>query len=218
MLYAKNSRGDKIRADPNLEAFCPACGAKLIPKCGEINIWHWSHLAGECDQWHETETDWHLYFKSLIPEDRCEVSISRNGISHRADIVTKKGMVIELQHSSIDAGEIAERERFYGQMIWLFDIRDCRREKDRWVFDKNVGGFTRQEARFVICRDEKTYQTFRWYHPRKHIAFTSKPTYLDIGHDEVFALKKMARDTPCGGWGHLSTRKRFEDWLIKECN
>ena len=40
---------------------------------------------------------------------------------HRADILAADDCVIELQHSSISANEIREREAFYGRMIWLLD-------------------------------------------------------------------------------------------------
>jgi hypothetical protein len=42
------------------------------------------------------------------------------------DIRTRDGVVIELQASAIDAIEIAEREVFYGNMIWLLDGRSWR--------------------------------------------------------------------------------------------
>lgn len=43
---------------------------------------------------------------------------------HRADIRRDDGLVIELQASSISAEEIAEREAFYGEMVWLLDGRE----------------------------------------------------------------------------------------------
>jgi hypothetical protein len=42
----------------------------------------------------------------------------------RADIVTASGVVVELQHSPISAETIAEREAFYGRMVWVFDARE----------------------------------------------------------------------------------------------
>jgi hypothetical protein len=43
---------------------------------------------------------------------------------HRADIIGNDGIVVELQHSAIDATEILEREQFYGSMVWLFDATE----------------------------------------------------------------------------------------------
>ncbi|PZO47927.1 MAG: hypothetical protein DCF15_18445, partial [Phormidesmis priestleyi] len=42
---------------------------------------------------------------------------------HRADVRLDSGLVLELQHSSISAETIAEREQFYGFMVWLFDAQ-----------------------------------------------------------------------------------------------
>lgn len=42
--------------------------------------------------------------------------------SHRADIVTASGGVVEIQHSPVSPDVIAAREEFYGdQMAWIFD-------------------------------------------------------------------------------------------------
>jgi len=46
MLYAIDENGAAIRAQPNLAAKCKTCGSPVIAKCGEIKIWHWSHVSG----------------------------------------------------------------------------------------------------------------------------------------------------------------------------
>ena len=51
-----------------------------------------------------------------------EVVMGENN-EHRADVRLDNSLVIELQHSPISAEMIAERERFYGSMIWLFDAQ-----------------------------------------------------------------------------------------------
>src|SRR6516162_2253408 len=116
MLYA-NVNGEKIRATPRAKAWCPGCGSQVIAKCGEILIWHWAHeVNAECDPWHECESAWHLGWKDLFPPDQCEVVMG----PHRADIVDKGGMVIELQHSSLSLAKVRERESFYRPgMIWI---------------------------------------------------------------------------------------------------
>ena len=36
-----------------------------IAKCGTQKIWHWSHLKKKnCDDWWETETEWHRKWKN----------------------------------------------------------------------------------------------------------------------------------------------------------
>jgi hypothetical protein len=97
----------------------PPCGYGCRPKCGEVNIWHWAHHArGDCDPWSEPVTEWHLGWQAAVPPERREVVIG----SHRADIVTASGGVVEIQHSPITAAVIAAREEFYGsRMAWIFD-------------------------------------------------------------------------------------------------
>jgi len=43
---------------------------------------------------------------------------------HRADIRTPGGLVVEIQHSGISSEDVAAREAFYGNMVWLLDGRN----------------------------------------------------------------------------------------------
>lgn len=191
MLYGTDFLGQRIKATPKGEAYCPICGGSLVAKCGYINVWHWSHeAAADCDSWAEGESDWPLRWKQQAHPSQCEVVIG----GHRADIVGSAGVIIELQHSSISTKEICEREIFYGNMIWLFDIRECFKNID---FRKIEG-----------------YHSFRWKWPRKHIAFAEKPVYLDTGRG-IFHLKKIDSDTPCGGWGYVLKNETFINTYIK---
>lgn len=200
MLYAKSHDGEKARAAPGNHALCPHCGSEMVPKCGSIYIWHWSHRAiARCDPWREGETDWHLYWKSLLPPAQVEVTMAKGGIRHCADMLTSKGTVVELQHSYIAPAKIKEREKFYDRMIWLFDIRDCAEHG---------------EPRFDV-RENEGYWTFRWKHPRKHIATTTCKTFLDLGDDCIFYLKKIYLNKRCGGWGYLYTYKEFINRWIR---
>lgn len=179
---------------------------------------HWAHPGKDCDPWHEHETDWHRYWKSLVPADCVEVTIEKNGKRHRADIVTRSGTVIELQHSSISVEDIEEREGFYGKMVWLFDVSNCRPEPQyQWsVITGEKCETITKELRLRI-RPKDDHHTFRWCHPRKSIAYTKTPVYLDVGRDEIFRLKKMYSEKRCGGWGILKSKSVFEDWLRKQC-
>lgn len=125
MQYANSLYGSKILAKPEVQvATCPACGANVRAKCGNHNIWHWAHINTEdCDTWSEPEGEWHLGWKEVFPQDWREVVIGEHR-EHRADIRTTGGLVVELQHSSITPEVIAEREQFYGNMIWIFDATE----------------------------------------------------------------------------------------------
>ena len=120
MIWARSKykEGMKIKAEPKSVGFCSICGEQLIPKCGEIKIWHWSHKSNnECDSWYEPESKWHIDWKNEFPPEQQEVIIGK----HRADIRTRTRKIIELQNSPINPKEITERENFYGDMIWLLN-------------------------------------------------------------------------------------------------
>ncbi len=183
MLLASPALGDRVAATPNAVGFCPSCRAKLVPKCGLVVSWHWSHQAHpECDSWWE-ESEWHRQWKRLAPVGRIEVAMG----PHRADIVGPRG-VVELQHSYLSPAEIAEREAFYHRMVWLFDVQSCR---DR-----------------IELRPQATHVNFRWYHPRRHIAFARQPRFLDLG-DGVLDVRRLGASPPVGGWGYLLSRDQF---------
>lgn len=95
-----------------------------MAKCGEIVVWHWAHRGAEseCDPWWR-ESAWHLAWKSLFPEEQVEVRVERDGVVHRADVMTPLG-VIEFQNSPISLQEIRAREEFYGPMYWVFNVQD----------------------------------------------------------------------------------------------
>lgn len=189
MIYAKDEKGQRIEPWPGAKAVCPTCGEEVIAKCGSINRWHWSHWGDtDCDPWSEHEGPWHLAWKDYFAPSEREIVIG----PHRADIRTKAGRVIELQHSPISAEEIREREEFYGRaMVWILDASE---------FIQNFD-----------FREKGDYYSFRWKWPRKTWAVAKRPIFLDPGEqgwnevgnisESIFHLKKMGSDTPVGGWG-----------------
>lgn len=184
MLYARSKTGEILEAAPHLEGYCPACGNCVIAKCGDVKVWHWSHTANrDCDPWHESESQWHIDWKQSAP--RCEVVIG----PHRADIVTRNGTVVELQHSYLSVAEIQEREAFYRQMIWIFDCR-----------------LPYQGERIVLTERDNFY-VFRWLYPRQTIASCTKRVYLDLGD---FLLEVRSRGGNFrAGWGYLRDPNMF---------
>jgi hypothetical protein len=151
MLYAQHN-GEQIEATPNLRrARCRICEQEVIAKCGEIIVWHWAHRTTDCDPWSESETAWHKNWKELFPMEWREVRMG----AHRCDVRTPTH-VVELQHSSIGPPEIAEREAFYGQMVWVFDLRSIAHSLD--VPPQQQGAF-------------------RWPHFRKSIGTCKQPVF-----------------------------------------
>ena len=158
MLYAVDSSGNIIEPAPNAQGTCALCKLPLIPKCGQINIWHWSHRKRDCDPWSEGESDWHRAWKRRANPKWCEVVLP----PHRADIQRPDGLVIELQHSSISVAAIAAREAFYGNMIWLFH---------RSRMGKN--------SRFFLMEDGRV--RLRWLGGSRTLPFVTRPAYCDLG-------------------------------------
>jgi competence CoiA-like predicted nuclease len=183
--------GARVTAQPGARGMCPSCGDIVVAKCGDIKQWHWAHASNDCDPWSEGMTEWHATWQECFPADWREVVIRKNGTCHRADVRLPNGRVIEFQHSSIGVQEIAEREAFYWNMLWVFDAREAYAE-DR--FD---------------LRDRKTHYTFRWKYPRISIAFARSPVFLHLSNFWMLNLRKMSKATPCGGWGKLITVQSF---------
>ncbi|WP_107081617.1 competence protein CoiA family protein [Streptomyces sp. SBT349] len=185
MLYADDGTGERIEPYPSGRAACPLCAGVIRARCGQVNIWHWAHVSGgDCDSWSEPETDWHRAYQRIVPADRREVPMG----THRADLVSANGAVVELQHSSL-SDEIAAREAHYGAMNWLFDAREA-----YW------------SNRLILRpgRDD-SYVSFRWKQPRRSITYCARPVLLDLGQGQVLHVKKIYAGPPCGGWA-TSTR------------
>src|SRR5438105_11435698 len=203
MMYAVVGTNGGILATPGARGHCPNCHQVVIARCGEINVWHWAHEAREfCDDWAEPDTDWHYFWKRLMPADQVEVSIERNGERHSADIQRKDGTVIELHASYISPEEIRAREAFFGsKLLWLFDSRDAVAETDN--------------GPRLELREKGSIYTFRWKHPKKHTGFTTRAALLDLGEVGIFRLRKLHLDggAPYGGWGVLYSRESFIEWL-----
>lgn len=201
MQFAKG----RIRPSPGAHATCPCCDKEVIAHCGEVMAWHWAHRSADCDPWSEPESQWHLNWKERLASIGAMTEVVCN--NHRADAIIynpdnpKKGVVIELQNSSISAAEIIEREKFYGNMVWMVNAED---------FQDNL-----------IFKPKDNYYTFRWKHPRPSWYSAKKPVLLvDDDTDTCFLIKKIyphiskgeiawdeqgyeyeCRAKPCAGWG-----------------
>lgn len=145
----------------------------MVAKCGELVSWHWAHRARDCDPWSEGESAWHLAWKRRAEPSACEVVIG----AHRADVRTSSGVVVELQHSPLAPAMIAEREAFYGGLVWIFDAADF--ELSLYPTGAAV--------------------TFSWRRPRRSLLSVTKPMYWDLGHDFALQVTKLLPDTALGG-------------------
>jgi hypothetical protein len=202
MLYALNAEGTRSTAEPTLKATCPQCKGEARAKCGKIKTWHWAHVAKDCDPWSEPESEWHLGWKSLFPKECCEVSMG----PHRADVKIN-GTVIEFQKSSISPDEIAERESFYGDMVWVLDGSS---------FLQNM-----EIQRHI--HDDRTWFWWKW--PRLSWLFAKKPIFIDCSSmmgdfavpsaASLFSLKQLRQAYSGRVYGEatLGLKSRFVDFF-----
>lgn len=121
MLRFAVVNGQKCRPFKQGQGTCPTCGGAVIAKCGSTKAHHWAHESiDDCDPWSEHVGPWHLSWQDPVQDEFVEVTIA----PHRADIRNPAGTVIELQHSSLSPEDIARREAFYGDMVWVFDATE----------------------------------------------------------------------------------------------
>jgi hypothetical protein len=201
MIFAEGEDGSRAEAVPKGRAVCPICKAPVIAKCGAIKVHHWAHEAGDdCDRWSEPMTQWHLDWQRCWPGLQREVVIG----AHRADVLTVLGgsmpwlvrrdawhylgtggvglepgarLVVEIQHSYLPAGEIAERERYYSrnarQMAWVWDCR------------KPHG-----DGRLYLHDSQGDRKLFTWKHARLTQRSCSYPVFLDLGTGDLLLVTK----------------------------
>lgn len=189
MLLALTDDG-LTRARRHVRGECPNCRARLIPKCGPIVTAHWAHEANDCDPWSEPETEWHRRWKLAGPHT--EVVITRDGETHRADVITACGTIIELQSRFLDLRDIRARESFYGvRMIWLYRVT----WRDRLHFGTRGG--------------------FWWKHGSKSMAGSVRDLYWDCG-DVIWRVRlALVRDGSriVGRQAIEINPLRFREWM-----
>lgn len=177
----------RIKAVPKGKSTCPICKERMIAKCGEINIWHWSHkIKSNCDNWWEPESLWHINWKQNFSVEQQEVIIG----NHIADIKTKDGIVIELQNSSLSSLKIKEREEHYKNMLWILNGETFGKG---FEFKNSIG---------------KGLFTFCWKHAPRTWKIANKEIFLDLG-DYLFLIKRIYPKSPLRGYGKILTREEF---------
>lgn len=181
--------GKKVEPIPNTHAKCPACGEKVLSKCGEVKVWHWAHFKGKsCDSWYEPETYWHKYWKLTFGKENSEKKITKGDTWHIADILTNEEVIIELQNSSIQKGVIRKREEFYGErMIWL--INGIKFQKNFYIKDKE-SDFPIGQSYQINCNSLLGRKMFKWDYPRRSWAGSRRHIFIDFHEEWLFWVKK----------------------------
>ena len=124
----------------------------------------------------------------MFPKENVEVTVRKNERRHRADIIGNDGTVIELQHSPISIEIIHEREVFYENMVWVFDMaykRDSFKKKGQI--------------------NEKEF-SFKWSYPKWSLIMCKKPLYFDYGVKKMLRVTKL---TYAGGTGYYIDKEEF---------
>ncbi|NOZ34034.1 MAG: hypothetical protein GXO80_01905 [Chlorobi bacterium] len=190
MLYAIVNN-EKIEAKKGLTGKCPLCEQKLFPKCGEINIHHWSHYKnGSCESWYEPESEWHYHWKMTFGKDYTEVVLEKDGKKHFADIYTKNKVVIELQNSPISKKIIREREEFYGnKMLWIINGISFK-ERFEIKTENRYFEYDQKKRSYEISKNLKKYLRFRWSYPKKSWEESKRNIFFDFGDENLFWVEE----------------------------
>lgn len=112
---------ERATPSPRATGSCPACGRPVIAKCGDVKVHHWAHRGKtSCEHGREQKTPWHNAWQSQFSTDWLERrDYAESGEVRIADVRTERGVTIEVQHSPLCAQEIAARERFYRNLVWV---------------------------------------------------------------------------------------------------
>ena len=139
--------------EPSLLGNCPACGQRMVAKCGDVKVWHWAHRGRRhCDHWWENETEWHRAWKDNFPRHWQEVlHKATTGERHIADVKTDHDWVIEFQHSHLKPDERRSRDDFYPKLIWVVDATRRKRDRERlFTAWKNVVGLEADDSTSLV--------------------------------------------------------------------
>lgn len=171
MMIAYQVNGERVHVNDYLkgsyDVFCPQ-GHKVIAKQGTIKRWHFSHV-GVSGCGHESgKTEWHMWWQDRIMSQYLEVRMKNDNTYHVADIVNQEGLVIEIQHSNIKKEDIIERETFYKNMIWIFDVTG--------------GKVTIEKVHKDIMKLKVISSSF--------FLQAKKPCFLDLGHKGLIEIIK----------------------------
>uniref|UniRef100_A0A6M3Y563 Putative competence protein CoiA-like family protein n=1 Tax=viral metagenome TaxID=1070528 RepID=A0A6M3Y563_9ZZZZ len=169
MLYAL-CNDERHKASPGTKGDCPWCSGGMIPKCGDVMIWHWAHKTNPCDT--KEETEWHLEWKSRFLEDWAEVKVEHENKYKIADVKTDYQRVIEFQHSPISYEDARSREECYGYMAWVLNVSQAYQDERIW---RNGG------------------DTLIWERPKRNWTYFKKPVFLDFGDGNMFEVESFVK-------------------------
>lgn len=118
--------------------------------------------------------------------------------------MTPLRIVVELQYGPLPEIQIEQRERVYGNMVWLFFAIEAHKRRLR-----------------LGLRPGRELVNFNWQGPRKTLRACRRPVYLDLGEsdqaDGMHLLLKLGKTHRSPGWlrgnGLLYTAEAFHNWM-----
>lgn len=193
---------ERIAPRRDVQAVCPSCRAPVTPKMGAIVVHHWAHDSREdCDSWSEGETLWHRNWKSLFPPDSREVVLG----PHRADVRLPSGTVVEFQTKALSPEEFAERETFYGPMVWVFNAEEPFREGRLRLHEDLYETYTEVHGVTHVALNTLFSWAFSW----KSIWTAKRPKFLDIGDGRLLWVRAPSERSEQAGSAVIIDRATF---------
>ncbi len=159
--------------------------------------WHWAHDVGSTCAY-SGESEWHLKWKRWAYDQGCEVEKVIG--DHRADIVTPKGRVIELQSAGLEPAQIRAREAAYENMAWIARVSEGQEDRAHIKQDLPGGG-----------------KGFYYERGPKWLTFTSRPLYLHVERTDVLWLVRVHLKETETQWG-TSQRLLGRAWPAHRAN
>lgn len=137
---------------------CLDCSEEVTAKVGAITVPHWAHLPSSVSVCPRKTAmgPWHERWQLWAWRHGCDIEKTMLDGQHRADIVTRNGLVIELQSEPLDPAKAVARERFYAAnapqgMLWVI------RQPENVTLDDERGFFKGPISPRLADLDARTY-------------------------------------------------------------
>lgn len=176
-------------------------GHPVVGKQGIKVVWHYAHV-------HSTDEDtsscsrvmgeWHHWWQGRVEPDFLEIIIKRDGKKHIADMINANNVVVEFQKSVIPPETIAEREKFYNNMIWVFYCGDLTHK---------------------VVKTYGRYMKIKLLGGSKFFLHAKKRSFLDFerrGVLELIKVKNAGKSKP-EIYARIWTMTEFDEEFMKDC-
>jgi hypothetical protein len=184
---------------------CPCCDSEIIPKLGDVKIWHFAHKSkNDCADWYKPMTQWHKDWQNFFePKYREVVHICpETNEKHIADVKNKDGLIFEFQHSNISSKEIISREKFYGdKLYWIIDSRNFNIDITEYkIYDYKKNVYVYNEFMLKCLGLENLIQenvesindynnSLKFKYRSSFFDIAERPIFIDLNNDNMILVK-----------------------------